>query len=390
MLRALAGDGHRVTLVTFATTEEQTAGRAELGRLCEAVEVVDTPPEGGSAQRLRALGSGLPFGAWRFRSAALTARLRHHLDAGGIDVLLCDGLYNVHNLPAAAGVPVFLNKDDVAHVILRRYLDLERHPARRLYGELEYRKVRRWEAWACRRMDAVLVCSQEDRRILDALCPGVPKPIIPNAVDTDHYQPRPGEEPRTVLFQGGMDWYPNRDAVEFFVGAIFSELRRRVPDAIFRVAGRSPSPEFRRRFAAVVGVEFSGTVPDMREEIARAAICVVPLRIGSGTRLKILEAAAMAKPLVSTRLGAEGLDLIDRDEVLLEDEPQRFAATVAALLGDPARRRSLGLAARGRIVSQYSQPVLCSAVREALAGVLHRPAGGRSASTSLAATGHRT
>src|SRR5207249_10587047 len=112
--------------------------------------------------------------------------------------------------------------------------------------------------------------------------------------------------PPAVLFQGCMAWPPNRDAVEFFAAEILPWRRRRVPSARFRVAGRTLAESFRRRFAGVDGLEFTGTVADMRDEIAKATVCVVPLRIGSGTRLKILEAGAMAKPMVPTGLGAEG------------------------------------------------------------------------------------
>jgi glycosyltransferase involved in cell wall biosynthesis len=191
--------------------------------------------------------------------------------------------------------------------------------------------------------------------------------VVPNVVDTDHYQPSGAEEPCTVLYQGGMDWYPNRDAVEFFVSAILPRLRASVPEARFVVGGRSPSDEFRRRFAAVPGIEFTGTVPDMRTEIARAAVCVVPLRIGSGTRLKILEAAAMAKPIVSTRVGAEGLDFVGGREIVLADEPKAFAEAVADLLRDASRRRELGRAARRRAQECYSLPVLRTAVSAAFA-----------------------
>jgi len=169
-----------------------------------------------------------------------------------------------------------------------------------------------------------------------------------------------------VLYMGGMDWFPNRDAVEFFVTQILPELRVLAPEARFVVAGRNPPAEFVRRFAAS-GITFTGTVPDMRPEIARAAVCVVPLRIGSGTRLKILEAGAMGKPIVSTSIGAEGLDLIKGTEIILEDQPRAFAKAVADLLRDASRRRALGEEARRWVESRYSFPVLRSAVREALA-----------------------
>jgi polysaccharide biosynthesis protein PslH len=139
------------------------------------------------------------------------------------------------------------------------------------------------------------------------------------------------------------------------------------PDATFRVAGRGASGELRQRFLGVSGVQFEGTVPDMRAELARAAVCVVPLRIASGTRLKILEAAALTKAIVSTRVGAEGLDFVDGKEILLADAPRTFARAVAELVADLGRRRSLGLAARQRVEAQYGFPHLREAVGRALA-----------------------
>jgi len=133
------------------------------------------------------------------------------------------------------------------------------------------------------------------------------------------------------------------------------------------VAGRNPPDRFVGRFRSAPEIEFKGAVEDMRSEIARVVVCVVPLRIGSGTRLKILEAAAMAKPIVSTRIGAEGLDFVNGEEILLADEPREFARAVAHLLADPARRRAMGLAARRRVEAQYSLPVFRRALREALA-----------------------
>jgi glycosyltransferase involved in cell wall biosynthesis len=249
---------------------------------------------------------------------------------------------------------------------MERYHQLQLNPSKKVYARLEAWKVRHWERKACSRMKAVLTCSHVDRSILQRLCPTVPMHVIPNAVDTEHYVPMGTPEPRTVLFQGGMDWHPNRDAVQFFACDIFPRLRRLVPGVKFRAAGRLASEAFRRRFDKIPDVEFTGTIPDMRTEIAKATVCIVPLRIGSGTRLKILEAAAMAKPIVSTRMGAEGLDFIAGEEILLADEPTHFVATVAGLLKDEARRKSLGRLARLRVERQYSFPVVRSALSRVL------------------------
>lgn len=371
MLRALAEYGHEVTCVVLAEPHELSGPESPLREACREVELVPIPQHRSAAAealaRLRALASPWPFPVHRLRTPALTRAIERRLASGQIDLLICDGIYNVQNLPPRVAVPVVLNKDDVAHVILERYLRLEPNPARRLYGALEARKVRRWEQVACARMRAILACSELDRRLLEALCPGVPIHVVPNVVDTDHYAPSDAPtDPFTVLFQGGMDWYPNRDAVAFFAREILPRLRRLVPEVVFRVAGRSPSQAFRRRLADVPGLEFTGTVPDMRTEIARATVCVVPLRIGSGTRLKILEAGAMAKAVVSTTLGVEGLDLRDGKEIIVADEPLRVAVAIASLLADPRRRGELGQAARLVVRTLYSFEVANWAMRDAL------------------------
>jgi glycosyltransferase involved in cell wall biosynthesis len=162
-----------------------------------------------------------------------------------------------------------------------------------------------------------------------------------------------------------MDWYPNRDAVEFFVHEVLPGLERQVPNVQFVVAGRAPSADFRRRLERR-NVTFTGTVPDMRPEIARAAVCVVPLRIGSGTRLKILEAAALSKPVVSTSLGSEGLEFIPGKEIAIADEPSAFAARITELLGDPELSLQMGRAARAKVCAKYGFDSLRHAIASSL------------------------
>lgn len=378
ILRALAEEGHEVMLVSFAEPGEMEADQTALLRVCQKVDLVPLPFRGlgrwrGYLRRLQGLGSHLPYGAWRFRSEPLALCVRQQLESGAFDVIIWDEVYNLANLPPGLSVPVVLNCHDIMQVLWGRYLAVERNPLKRTYAWLEYRKLLRWEGQACSRLSGAMACSKTDYMILKRLCPALPVSVVPNVVDTRSYQPDWGDDGRTVLFVGGMDWHPNRDAVEFFVKAVFPAIRRWAPTARLVVAGRSPSREIRARLERVRGVEFTGRVADMRTVIARAAVCVVPLRIGSGTRLKILEAAAMGKPVVSTRMGAEGLEFVDGEEIVLADEPQDFARAVADLLSDRSRRRALGRAARRRVEEQYSSPVLRSAVRRALTEVSGKP-----------------
>lgn len=370
-LRALKVEGHEVTLLCLAPDGRMDVDSAALKEGCDALEIVPHTGKAASVAtdysgRLRALASPRPYSARRFASLTLQARVGDLLSVGPVDAVICDTIFMTVNVPEPS-LPVIVNSPDVEHVVLSRFLAHERHPARRAYAAIELAKMRRWERAVCRRAALVMVCSAADRAVIETLCPGVRTAVVPNVIDVEQYSPVPGGDPSVVLYSGGMDWYPNQDAAAYFACHIFPELRRRFPSLRFVVAGRMPPESFRRRLSEVPGVEFTGRVADMRLEIARAGLCVVPIRIGSGTRLKILEAAAMAKAIVSTRIGAEGLDFIDGEEIVLADEPATFVEVMTMLLRDSARRCVLGQAARRRVEKAYSAPVLQQSVRAALA-----------------------
>jgi len=377
LLQALAEEGHEVTLLSFAEAHELAGDFPALSKLCRDVQFVRLPPTAGNGQalywgRLRTFFSPQPYGAWRFRSTEMRATLENLFANGEFDVVICDDIYHAQNLADVSAAPVLLNKHDITHVIVRRYLAHERNPAKSAYGWVEYWKLRRWEAQACGSFEGVLACSEADRALLKALCPSARVAVLPNVIDVREYVQQGADDGRTLLYVGAMDWYPNEDAVKFFLSQIFPKLET-IPGIRFRIAGRNPSESLLRRSAEMPAVEFTGLVPDIRSEIAPAALCVVPLRIGSGTRLKILEAAAMQKSIVSTRIGAEGLHLKDGEEIALADQPGEFARAVAGLLADPARRRAMGQAARRRVEEEYSVSALRRALRGALEEFVRKP-----------------
>ncbi|HVB80567.1 MAG TPA: glycosyltransferase family 4 protein [Candidatus Binataceae bacterium] len=371
LLRALAAEGHRVSLVSFADPDGAEYVTRRLGELCHDVTLVAPEPAGHGRggqywPRLCALSSPFPYGVWRFASRALAGVVSARLARGGVDVVICDGIYLVRNLPRPARVPIILSEQAISHEALARYLRYESNPLKLAYGWIEYRKTRRWELRACAGVSGVIACSSRERHLLGEMCPDARVAVVPNCVDTESYLPVEDDDGATVLFVGAMDWLPNRDAIDFLCARILPPLRAFAPGATLIVAGRNPSSRLGRRLAAIPGLRFVGAVEDTRPLLARAAAFVAPLRIGSGTRIKILEAAAMAKPIVSTTLGAEGLELSNGKEILLADEPRRFARAVADLLSDPGRRRAMGRAARRRVTEQYSLPAL----RHALCGAL--------------------
>ena len=371
LLRALAAEGHHLTLLAFDRPDEAGApDLATIRGICREVNLVPLARESLAAAvnvgaRLRALTRLRPYSVGRFASAEMRRLVQQRLEAGGVDAVACD-VFTIVNLPPTR-LPVLLNHENVEHTMLRRYCEVERGLAKRAYAWLEHLKMRRWERTACLQARVGLACSRLDARILAGLGSSMELVVAPNVVDTNGGSIAAPEEPATILFQGGMDWHPNRDAVAFFVSRILPRVQALVPEARFLVAGRNPSRDFMASFAHARGVSFTGTVGDMRALIARATVSVAPLRIGSGTRLKILEAAALGKPVVSTGIGAEGLDFVDEEEILIANEPALFARQVAALLRDPARRHAMGAAARRRVEQHYSLPVLRQAVARAAA-----------------------
>jgi polysaccharide biosynthesis protein PslH len=371
MLEVLAAQGHDITLLTFAEPGEPEGHDAALKKVCREIEIVPLILNSLSStadylNRFLGLFGTQPYTVRRFTSPAMRARIHEHLARDSYDAVLCNTVYSAVNLPVTQ-VPVILDSHNVEHVVLGRYVSLEQNPAKRFYAWSEMRKLRKWEKDSCRRATIGMACSENDRKLLSSLCPGLRVTVVPNVVDVDRYVLQKEDSSSTILFQGAMDWFPNRDAVCFFVDRVLPLLGQRVPHLRFVVAGRNPSPTFVTKFDGVPGIEFTGTVPDIRDEIAKAAVCVVPLRIGSGTRLKILEAAAMAKPIVSTRVGAEGLEFVNREEIVLADEPSEFARAIVDLLAYPVRRRRMSLAARRRVEIQYSMSALRCAMRQALA-----------------------
>jgi glycosyltransferase involved in cell wall biosynthesis len=371
ILRGLAAEGHELVLVAFADPCNANGFSPELSKICQRVILVPHRFKSLSSSkdyigRAAQLFSQTPYGVAAARSPQMASQVAALLSEKAVDAILCEQTDLLTTLPAQLALPLVVDFHNVDYLIMERYVRFENNPAKCLYARLESRKLREWERRTCQRASTAWACSEYDHALLQKLGPSLPMFVVPNVVDVDEYKADSVEDPGKILFQGGMDWYPNRDAVEFFVTQIFSRIRSQVTDVRFVVAGRNPPEGFRQRLSRVSGVEFTGTVRDMRAEIASAAVCVVPLRMGSGTRLKILEAAAMAKPIVSTRLGAEGLEFLDGQEIVLEDEPAAFAGAVVKLLGAAPDRHRLGQAARKRVEQNYSFPALRASLREAL------------------------
>ncbi len=350
---------HRVTVVTAHGPQDDPGGLAAPLAACE--RVISLPyaaPRHGSARFARALVrswlSPLPVHIRKWRSPAVRKQVTRLLRAEPFDLCVADFLITTPNVPLEGPVATVLFAHNVEHMIWKRLSRAESRPWRRALLELEWRKMRRYEARTCTRLPLTVAVSEADRSVLAAQAPRARIRAVPTGVDTAYYTPNGSrEQSGALVFTGAMDWFPNEDGIAHFVEVVFPRIRAAAPDASLTVVGRNPGPRV-QRLAAVPGVRVTGTVNDVRPYVARGAVYVVPLRVGGGTRLKIFEALAMGKAVVSTSVGAEGLPLAPGTHFVQADDPAQFADAVVALLGDPARRRALGGAGRSLVEQRYS------------------------------------
>lgn len=228
----------------------------------------------------------------------------------------------------------------------------------------------RFERSALERFDLVLAVSEADRQTFARLYPGAlraPIHVIPTGVDTSYFTPFPGTERRAhLVFTGSMDWLPNEDGMLYFVREILPRIRRSEANVTLSIIGRSPTPAV-RRLAEEAGIEVTGRVDDVRPHVASGDVYIVPLRIGGGTRLKIFEAMAMGKAVVSTTVGAEGLPVTPGRDIVIADEPARFAHAVVHMIRDTAARRAIEGAARQLVVECYDWSAVAHDFERALA-----------------------
>jgi sugar transferase (PEP-CTERM/EpsH1 system associated) len=376
MLRGLRERAH----VTYLTLDDGSAApdaRGSAREYCdELITVPFSPPAKGTpgyyAALLRNLAAPLPYAVARFRSAAMRDAIARAVRDRRVDLIVCDFLVPAVNFPAGLSVPSVLFQHNVEAAIWARHAQVARSFAMRAYMGEQWRRMRAFERRECRRFDHVIAVSELDRDTFRDEYGVTAVSAIPTGVDVDFFRPSPTAvtAPTDIVFIGSMDWMPNSDAVTWFATDILPLVRRQVPDASLTIVGRDPTPAVQALAARVPGVTVTGTVPDVRPYMDRGALVVVPLRVGGGTRLKIFEAMAMGKAIVSTRIGAEGLPVRDGDELLLADDPPSFAAAVVRLLQDRALARRLGEAAAARVRRDFGW----AAVTQQFTGLCERMA----------------
>jgi glycosyltransferase involved in cell wall biosynthesis len=348
ILRHLAREHEIVFLSYYGGPQDEEYETAISQQFPGAQAIHIAGPQGGFAQSLDyllRLPSSAPYAVRKFSHRKVHEAVAQWLNAGNFDVAVCDFLAPSLNFPNNSSVPVVLFQHNVETMLWRRMADKEKNALRKLSYAIEARKMAWYETRSLQRFQHIIAVSEHDRDTMLTLSPRCPITVVPTGVDTEQYKVVPSVLgiPPLVVFTGSMDWKPNIDAMEYFCNEIWPVVLADFPDARFQIVGRTPNARVRRLASA--SVEVTGTVASVIDYLRAATVVIVPLRIGGGTRLKIFEAMAMAKAIVSTSIGAEGLDVTDGRDLLIADSAHLFADSILRLLRDRELRRSYEQAA---------------------------------------------
>jgi glycosyltransferase involved in cell wall biosynthesis len=307
-----------------------------------------------------------PYTYYEYGATAFRDELAKAVQQSPPQVVHIDSLDLYRWLPHLPQVPIACTHHSIESELLRLRAQRIGSAALERYLGYEAKLLEQVERRVCPSLALNVMMSDLDATRLQELAPGSRVTVVPNGVDVGYFIPRPDIPvvPGRIVFLGPTYMFPNRDGIEYFLDAIWPAVRAGMPNASLHLIGRCP-PDHRSRFEAYPGVVCQGYVDDVRTHLADAACTIVPLRVGGGTRLKILDAWAMAKPVISTSLGCEGLEVEQGGNILVQDRPEEFAKAVLQVLQQPELRERLAARGRETVEARYSWGVIGDRIRRA-------------------------
>lgn len=359
---------HRITFLAIrdaARLDSRAAIEFLRDHAVEPVEVdhVVTPKSGARfhAQLAANLIARLPYSVARYHGPALSTAVQRIAAREHVDLWHTEGTAGVLALRGLGSVARVVASHNIETLIWERHADAERNAPKRWFIREQARKYARFERGAFGEADRVVTVSRDDARLACARfgCSPDRVDVVDNGIDRAFFEPVAADrDPARILFLGSLDWRPNLDALGLMLDRIFPEVRASAPTARLDVVGRNPPEALARRIAATDGAQLHADVPDVRPFLARSAVLAVPLRIGGGSRLKILEALATGLPVVSSRVGAEGLDLLPDVHLDVVDQAEALAAPLIAAIQQPARVQAAAQTARAHVLERYDWDAL--------------------------------
>ncbi len=373
LIEGLAAE-HEIWLLSFRGELAMPAAQSPLKAYCAQIATIPRP-ERSRLDRLRdLLLSARADIARRFHSADYAARLRDWLRTTTFDLVQIENLEMAIYLPEIRAmqpnVPIIYDAHNAEYALQQRIYETERasllHLPGAAYSYIQARRVGTFEAEVCHQVDHIFAVSDTDARLLGRLGADTPITVVPNGISTSIYQ-QPATQPidlqkPALLFTGKMDYRPNVDAALWFAEDILPLIRQQLPEAHFYIVGQSPHSRL-DVLRGQAGITLTGLVPAVLPYLQAASVFVVPLRMGSGTRLKVLQAMAVGCPIVSTTIGAQGLAITDGEELFLADTAKEFARAVIRVQENPEQKRLMGEKARAFVRQHYDWSVLIPQVQ---------------------------
>jgi glycosyltransferase involved in cell wall biosynthesis len=288
-------------------------------------------------------------------SRKLETAILNELKASEYDLAICDFLQPSLNFRNVKSVPKILFQHNVESVIVERYFREATNPILRLFWWTQYKKMFYQEKKLSKTFDKIIAVSELDKKNMEDWYDLENVQSIPTGVDVDFFNMTDGlNEKNQIVFVGSMDWLPNEDAMIYFISGIFPAIKKGCDNVFLLIVGRNPSSRIQRLIEKREDIKITGWVEDVRPFIAESAVFIVPLRIGGGTRIKIYEAMAMGKAVVSTSIGAEGLPLEHEKHIFFEDEADKFASRVIQLLRNAEDRNKIGISAKEYVTENFA------------------------------------
>lgn len=367
LIEGLAGK-HEIWLLSFRSEFGVQPEQTPLHDLCGQIETI-APPQRTRMDRVRDLMTGSADIARRFYHPAFSNQLRTWLQTTHFDLIQIENLEMAVYLPEIRALqpdtPVVYDAHNAESALQQRIYETDKqsilHLPAALYSLIQARRIGQMETSVCQQVDHVVAVSDTDGELLQSVCAGTPVTVVPNGISAHLYQ-QPSTQPAelqhpALVFTGKMDYRPNVDAVLWFAEEVLPLIRQDLPDAHFYIVGQSPHSRL-DVLRGQAGITLTGFVPAVLPYLQAASTFVVPLRMGSGTRLKVLEAMAVGSPIVSTTIGAQGLSITDGEELILADTAREFARAVVRLQRHPEHMHTMGVKAKAFVEANYDWSVL--------------------------------
>ncbi len=377
MLKELKRNHH----ITYLTLDDGTADKDAREKAAEySDELVCVPHSnrekfslGFYAELVLNLLSPLPYFMKKYESAQMKSEISARASEKRFDVLVCDFLMPSINVPSEVNCVAVLFQHNVEAMIWKRHYEVENNPVKREYLRRQWLKSCAFERTITHRFDHVVSVSSADTETMRRDYGLANVSDVPTGVDTEFFSPRGAERlaAHNLVFTGSMDWLPNADAIGYFSEQILPRIKQVIPQVTLTVVGRNPSQSLIELSERDRSIVVTGSVEDVRPYVERASAYIVPLRVAGGTRLKIFEAMAMEKPVISTAVGAEGLPITDGVDLLLADTPEDFSNAVVKVLSDETFAQALARQGARKVRESFGWDKAALKFAEICRGALH-------------------